>query len=62
MQKQETVMKVKNLNGTSDSQPKGYPDWKAFWEGEMNKKFAKCSNQECQEPAEVGAIRIISRN
>ena len=61
MQQQETIIKVKNLNGTSDSQPEGYSEWKAFWEGKTNKKFGKCSNQECQDRAEVGAhVKIVS--
>lgn len=49
------IEKVKNLNGTSDSKPKGYDDWKDFWEKKTNRKFKKCSCTECENNAEVGA-------
>lgn len=46
---------VKNLNGTSDREPKGFNSWKEFWEDKKGKSFDYCSNLECCEIAEVGA-------
>jgi hypothetical protein len=51
-----TWIPVKNLNGTSNSVPKGgYLTWKAYWEKEMQKPFGTCSCKQCSNLAEVGA-------
>lgn len=51
------MTKVKNLNGTSDNDPKkkGYPTWRAFWEAKTGRTFSSCSCSECAASATVGA-------
>lgn len=51
------MTKVKNLNGTSDNNPrsKGYATWKEFWEDKTKRKFSTCSCGECIATATVGA-------
>ncbi len=50
------MVRIKNLNGTSDNFPPcGYVSWKEYWEKNMKRKFSKCSCVECRKPAEVGA-------
>lgn len=51
------MTKVKNLNGTSDNDPKkkGYSSWKSFWEDKTGREFSSCSCSGCLESASVGA-------
>ena len=51
------MTKVKNLNGSSDNDPrsKGYPTWKAFWEAKTGREFDDCSCKGCTASATVGA-------
>lgn len=49
------MMKVKNLNGTSDNKvPSGYISWKDWWEKKSGKTFSTCSCSGCSESAKVG--------
>jgi hypothetical protein len=41
------MVKVKNLNGTSDKQPKGYDTWLEFWEGKTGKTADHCGATDC---------------
>ena len=50
------IVKVHNLNNTSDrNPPKGYASWKAWWEDKKGRKFGRCSCIVCKSSAEVGA-------
>ena len=41
------MVKVKNLNNTSDKQPKGYDTWLEFWEGKTGKTADHCGASDC---------------
>lgn len=41
------MVKVKNLNNTSDKEPKGYDTWLEFWEGKTGKKADHCGATDC---------------
>ena len=48
------MIKVKNLNGTSDNRvPSGYSSWLEYWEKKTGKKAGECGH--CPERAYVGA-------
>jgi|SRR5690554_3871063 len=50
------IVKVKNLNGTSNRRPPyGYVSWKDWWEKQKGRKFYQCSKYLCTKKAEVGA-------
>ena len=50
------MIKVHNLNGTTDNKPpRGYESWKEWWEERKNCSFNKCSCSICISKAEVGA-------
>jgi hypothetical protein len=50
------MIKVKNLNGTSDNTPpKGYTSWRSWWEAKKGRKFDTCSCSGCKSSATVGA-------
>lgn len=50
------MIKVKNINGTSDNKPpKGYSSWEEWWEEKKGRKFDTCSCHDCTNNAEVGA-------
>lgn len=50
------MIKVKNINGTSDNTPpRGYLSWKSWWETKKNRKFNSCSCSGCINSATVGA-------
>ena len=52
----QSMIKVKNLNGTSDNAPPaGYSSWKQWWEEKKGRKFGTCSCGDCNSSAEVGA-------
>lgn len=41
------MVKVKNLNGTSDKLPQGYNSWLEFWEGKTGKTADHCGATDC---------------
>lgn len=41
------MVKVKNLNNTSDKEPKGYGTWLEFWEGKTGKTADHCGAIDC---------------
>lgn len=41
------MVKVKNLNNTSDKQPKGYNTWLEFWESMTGKTADHCGATDC---------------
>lgn len=50
------MVKVHNLNGTSNSTPSdGSSSWKEFWENQTGRDFSYCSASDCTNWAEVGA-------
>ena len=50
-----TKVKVHNLNGTKDFEPKdGETSWLAWWESKSGKTAILCSNCDCIHPARVG--------
>ncbi len=50
------MIKVHNLNGTTDNKPPcGYDSWKEWWEERKNRRFNECSCYRCTSKAEVGA-------
>lgn len=50
------MVKVKNLNGTSDNNPPSpYLTWKEWWEDKKGRKVGICSCEGCLNRAEVGA-------
>lgn len=57
--KEEHMNLVKNLNGTSDNDPRshGYASWKDFWEDKTSRRFADitCSRSGCTHTPKVGA-------
>ncbi|MBR6982012.1 MAG: hypothetical protein IKH75_00535 [Ruminococcus sp.] len=50
------MVKVKNLNGTSNRVPSdGSSSWQEWWEKKKKRKFGECSRINCSVKAEVGA-------
>lgn len=50
-----TKVKVHNLHGTKDYDPKdGKTSWLAWWESKSGKTAILCSNCACSHPAKVG--------
>lgn len=50
-----TKVKVHNLNGTKDFEPKdGETSWLTWWESKSGKTAILCSNCDCIHPARVG--------
>lgn len=49
------MIKVKNLNGTSDNKVHaGYSSWFDFWEKKTGKEASKCSHGGCAKKATDG--------
>ena len=50
------MIKVKNLNGTSDRVPNGYSSWLAFWEAKAGRRATQCNRFLCSATSNlVGA-------
>ena len=49
------MVKIKNLHGTSDREPKNYDTWKEFWAAKMGYWPSYCSANYCCDSADVGA-------
>ena len=58
------IIKVKNLNGTSNNYPPdGFDSWLSWWENKKSKMANNCANVNCDGTAEVGGhVKCINTN
>ena len=55
------MVKVKNLNNTSDKEPKGYDTWLEFWEARLARKLIIVEQLIVTSKAEVTLLAPMSR-